>query len=959
MQGSRGAKERLWRAAGLALATLLAIVCLDGSALNGSVPRRSDQPLTPSALYRLTVRLVTPTAGQGAPSAQAGEVAVFRAERGRYHKVFQGPTPSTGKALELASGRYWVLGRASGFARSAQSLELGGDTALDVALVPAHPRTVEVVRDRAGTLEPLPKATVLLRGPEQALPFGALTGPDGRAVFPYAPSGELVALVYAPGFEPYEAVVTGDLLVRLRPVKLLRVKVRAEDRPAAEATVAIAGLSLWPARSVQTGPKGSVDITGLRPGRYTLSASQGALVSPEVTVELVGEDGVQTVELVLGPGVFIRAQVVDPDGHPIEGARVTHGQAGVSTHQLHALSDAAGLFSIGPLRERSGQLQVGKPGFVTRLEPVLPDGPQRIELLPAGRVEGRVIGADGRPVAGATVEVVGTDTFGMPIAVSTRSSAIAGAHFDWALESQNVLLPAGELGVLLGPVPAIPLAAVAPLGGEMLTTDDRGTFGVSEVPPGKVLVLARHPDHLDGRSETVTLAPGGVAHVEVTLGSGRALRGRVVDHRGFPASDARITVSGPAFERQVGVAADGSFFLAAAPEVVRLRIGRALRPVAVLLDRPVDKKERDQDLRIELPEPREASRIVCKSERGEPIALAQVSVLSTERRTPLQTTRFTSQSGELELEDTRGLAVRLQVSAPSFVTRTYELALPAELQVTLPRALRASGRVTTVRGRQSSVGAEVTYSAAGVERKALSDDSGEYHLSDLAPGSGTLTVRHPSDGQATLAVTLKPTSGADEARLPDVDLAPALEVTGWVVDEAGDPVPGAILAVDRIGPYVSLRQDPSEVGRSGADGSFEVQVPSGGPLFLFAMVPGSAFGFSSQIEPDSHGRAPDLEVLLDRTDEVPPDVRATVLLALERAPGQTGLAIYAVPRGSSAERGGLRAQDRLLAIDGEPVSSVEAARERLSGQAGTDVLLDVMASGRRKSIRVLREPFRR
>jgi hypothetical protein len=915
--------------------------------------------VTPSALYRLTVRLLASKAGQGAPSSQPGEVAVLRAERGRYYKVFQGPTSSSGRTLELRRGDYWVLGRMPGSVRGAQSLSLRGNTTLDLSLAPAQPRMVEVVRDRDGTLEPLPKATVLLRSAEQPLPFGALTGPDGRAAFPHAPSGELVALVYAPGFEPYEAVVTGDLLVRLRPVKVLRVKVRAEDRPVPEATVAIAGLSLWPARSVQTGPKGSVDITGLRAGRYTLSASHAALVSPELSVELVGEDGVQTVELVLGPGVFIRATVVDTDGHPIEGARVTHGQAGVSAHQLHALSDAAGLFSIGPLRERSGQLQVGKAGFVTRLEAVLPDGPQRIELSRAGRVEGRVVGADGRPVAGATVEVVGTDTLGMPIAVSTRSSAIAGAHFDWALESQNVLLPAGELGVLLGPVPAIPLAAVAPLGGEMLTTDDRGRFGVSEVPPGKVLVLARHPDHLDGRSETVALAPGGVAEVEVRLGTGRALRGRIVDHRGFPASDARVTVSGKAFERQVGVAPDGSFFLAAAPEEVRLRIGRALRPVAVLLDRPVREKERDQDLRIELPKPREASHIVCRNERGEPIALAQVSVLSTERQTPLQTTRFTSQSGELELEDTRGLAVRLQVSAPSFVTRTYELALPAELEVTLARALRASGRVTTVRGRQSSVGAEVTYSAAGVERKALTDDSGEYHLTDLAPGVATLSVRHPTDGQASRMVQLKATADESEARLPDVDLAPALEVSGWVVDESGEPVAGAILAIDRIAPYVPLRADASEVGRSAADGSFEVQVPSGEPLYVFAMVPGSAFGFSSQAEPDSHGRVSDLEVLLDRKDEVPPDVRATVLIALERAPGQTGLAMYAVPKGSSAERGGLRAQDRLLAIDGEPVTSVEAARERLSGQPGTDVLLDVIASGRQKSIRVLREPFRR
>lgn len=938
------------RAIGLAVAAAFCILCLDGFR-----PEEAPRDAAPDTLLQLDVRL---RAADGA-APLAGEIAVFREQKGLHVRVFRGAVKADGHSLKLPEGRYWLLGRADGYARGAQTVRLPSEKSIELSLERAQSRTIEVVHDQGGALVPLAGATVLLRSPEHALPFGALTGSDGRATLADAPSGELAALVYAPGYEPYEAAITGDLLVRLRAVKLLRVRVLADGAPRAGATVSVAGLSLWPARSVQTGPKGTVDLTGLRAGRYTLSAHVDNLVSADVGLELLSEEGIQTVDLELEPGVFIDGLVLDPEGNPIGDARVTHGQAGVSARQLHAVSDAAGLFSVGPLRERGGQLQVGKPGFVTVLEAVTADGPDEIVLVPAGRVEGRVVGADGRPVAGATVEVVGTDTFGMPISVSTRSSAIAGAHFDWALQSQGVLVPAGELGVLLGPVPAIPLAEALPLGGEMLTTDDKGFFGVSEVPPGKVLVLARHPDHMDGRSEAVTLGPGGTARVEVTLGTGRPLRGRVLDHRGFPASDARITVSGKRYDRQLGVAPDGTFFLAAAPEAVRLRIGRAARPLSAIVDRLVEAKERDQEVTVELPAPREASRIVCQDERGEPIALAQVSALSTEATTPLKLTRFTSQTGELELDDTRGLSVRLEVSAPGFVTRSRDVILAAEQKVVLKRAVRASGRVTAVRGRQPAAGAEVSYVAGDVERKALTNDLGEYRLTDVPPGAGMLTVRHAEHGQVERAIVLTPPADDREARLPDVDLQPAIEVSGRVVDEAGAPVPGAILAFDRIGPYVPLLPDRTEVGRAGADGTFQVQVPAASPLYLFAMRPGEIFGFSAEAKIDSRDRAQDVEVLLDRVDEVQPDVRGTVLLALERNPGGSGLVIYSVARGSSAARAGLRAQDRLLAIDGQAVSDVASARDALSGQPGSDVLLDVIAAGTKKSVRVLREPFRR
>ena len=90
---------------------------------------------------------------------------------------------------------------------------------------------------------------------------------------------------------------------------------------------------------------------------------------------------------------------------------------------------------------------------------------QVISLERSGTVEGRVVDEEGFPIAGATIEVAGTDIFKMPVSVNYRSDEIADAHFDWSADVANILIPAGELGVMLGPVPPIPLADVAPAEG--------------------------------------------------------------------------------------------------------------------------------------------------------------------------------------------------------------------------------------------------------------------------------------------------------------------------------------------------------------------------------------------------------------------------------------------------------------------------------------------------------------
>ena len=81
-----------------------------------------------------------------------------------------------------------------------------------------------------------------------------------------------------------------------------------------------------------------------------------------------------------------------------------------------------------------------------------------------------------------------------------------------------------------GPIPPIPhgeSVAPSPLlrkGGEApppepWVSNRDGNFSVGPVTPGRVRAIVRHPGYVEGSSDLVTLAAGGIAHVHVVLHS--------------------------------------------------------------------------------------------------------------------------------------------------------------------------------------------------------------------------------------------------------------------------------------------------------------------------------------------------------------------------------------------------------------------------------------------------------
>jgi hypothetical protein len=260
-----------------------------------------------------------------------------------------------------------------------------------------------------------------------------------------------------------------------------------------------------------------------------------------------------------------------------------------------------------------------------------------IVMVQAGAVEGRVLDARGRPIDGATIEIVGSNLSGAPIDDAPQSQTFRRAHFEANLAGARPLLPSGELGVVPGPVPAIPRTFDVPGLGvgasaqsleEPWVTKDDGTFRASPASPGRIRVVVRHPEYLGGLSDPVTLAPGGVAHVDVVLHEGGTLEGRVVDGAGRAVPGANVTMAAlrGSMERMTQSASYGTFAFAAVPDgvVVTASVGdenlRVARSTLAVADGA------RANVTLTLPDARLPLDVHVRDDRGYPIDAAHAAL---------------------------------------------------------------------------------------------------------------------------------------------------------------------------------------------------------------------------------------------------------------------------------------------------------------------------------------------
>jgi protocatechuate 3,4-dioxygenase beta subunit len=239
-----------------------------------------------------------------------------------------GQRPAGGTTTTLASGRYRLEGltpgeydllfRQRGYGMAVlEELDLDQGDALsdrDVTLAEAVPVPLDVVDDRG---RPIGGAWAMtaVRGSIGGQELG-LVGEDGRMTIDVLPPGDHEICVWAPGYAPHVTTVTVPPLdggafraelspgapVEIRvagasgePLEDVAVEVRTEDGADLTRMLRLA-LGSRGGRAT-TGADGMVEIPGLEPGDYLITASLGELEATEKVTVSAGEDNEWEIDL--------------------------------------------------------------------------------------------------------------------------------------------------------------------------------------------------------------------------------------------------------------------------------------------------------------------------------------------------------------------------------------------------------------------------------------------------------------------------------------------------------------------------------------------------------------------------------------------------------------------------------------------------------------------------------------
>ncbi len=936
--------------------------------------------------------VVVTTKEEGTPIAKA-RVRAFAILDGRAHSAGEATSDETGRATlkDLPQAEHWIVAEAEGRARASQMVVIvAGARRLDLVLGPEHAIDVEVKTEDGGHVA---NAEIEVRGSDP-FPVGGRSDADGNAHVGRLGEGPYTVVVRAPGYEEVtrRRIPEGEkLVVTLGKQGALVVKVLAEDgAPAPSARVLVASPTLWPARVAETGPEGTVRIAGLPSGTYTLRATKGTLVSPIEIGVPINKSEEKEVELRLGPGLSIVARIVDAttdDGVP--NAKVSLAENGISPFPLEGVTDKAGRIVLGPIAPGPSSLSARADGFVPKSAVRIdedPKGEVKVALMRGGVLLGKVTDARGYAVDGATIRVVGTDIEGMPIDEDPQRSSFRDAHFAATVGGPPALIPAGELGVMPGPVPPIPHgppsgASALPFAQqqgqraaeEPWVTGRDGMFRASPVTPGRVRAYVRHPQYVEAMSDVVVLAPEKEARVDVVLQRGGNVEGKVVDAKGRRVANALVTALAThgSFERVTRTGTDGSFAFAAVPDHITLLVSPPADaqhdedPSVIAARVEIDVPEAGKKtIEIVLPEPRPSLLVKVTGDRGMPVDAAQVSAVSLDPREALRVTAFTDARGEAQLRDAKGIALRVEVRAPGRAARIVVTTPETQrLDVALGTAESVTGEITTKR-REPIEGAEVTLNTETGVRHARTNKDGVYTLMDVAPGPARLRVRALGRAPAAKEITIEERSGRRPTEVARIELLEEGIIEGIVVDGRGDPVPGARVAKDAVPTYLPVGAPLVGMAMADAKGRFKLTELAEGMIALEAYAADVGRARRENVKVNAGRTTDGVKIVIARGEPGSKEPMATGGVAVtlgETTPGLEGpeVIIVAVSENSEAERAGLLVHDIVLEVGGVKPTSIVDARARLSGPVHDDVVVKVRRSERVLSFRVSREAVRR
>jgi hypothetical protein len=469
-------------------------------------------------------------------------------------------------------------------------------------------------------------------------------------------------------------------------------------------------------------------------------------------------------------------------------------------------------------------------------------------------------------------------------------------------------------------------------------TDASGRFSFARVGAERVRVAADHDPDGAVTSAELHVAEGQSTEITLVLSAASAVRGTVVDTDDHPVAGATLFVEGvPWIVRSATSDAAGEFRLAIVPYGVTslVAVARGYRSARVALPRRDDPVELVVRVRLEAGAPAEGEVL---DPDGNPI---KARVVACDGQ-PAEASAVSADDGTFQLPASA-------VGCSAVAQHDEYQASDAVVLVEGHRAelrLRPGGAIEGV--VVDDTGAPVPSFTVGVESfsgaqtrslrstppRKVDDPRGAFRLEKLAPGRyvlGAGAAGKPPGRSDSIDV-----SGGVATTGVRIVLPLGGTVTGHVFDEHHAPLEGVDMRFDAVSSVI----DSSAHATTDGVGRYRLEGAPIGPFTLRAQKDGFRIRMMSGLRVDARGTLAQ-DLTLNAIDGGAGLEFAGIGANLMPAP--EGLTLSAVGAGDPAERAGLRAGDRILAIDGEGTDgmSLADALQRLRGEAGTSVGVSV------------------
>lgn len=553
---------------------------------------------------------------------------------------------------------------------------------------------------------------------------------------------------------------TGQILVDDDPVGALRLEglvLGADDKPVGGATVV---LTANPPRTTTTEDDGSFAFDKLVGRTYTLVARSPAGVGGPLTSKLTATS--DPVTLRLRPAGSVTVLAVDGKQQPVA---ATVELRGLDVQTAAAAADGKAVFPavVGGRYDVVAQA----PGFAQSFAFVaVAAAPVELTvvLVPGAPVSGRVVDAGGAPVADALV--------------------IYGGASDWNIrpdERRDGVRSAAD-----------------------------GGFRFAALPAGSFRFIARHSPDAPGSSPIVTL-DGATAKdgVEIRLGQGATVRGKVVDASGAPVASAQVRLGVPARgmlggePRQVFAGDDGTFTVAGLPRKKLDAVAVAETGSSATV--PVDTTAGDVSGVILTIDITGTIAGVVVDKRGEPLEGMQVSAAPDFRSGSFDPSAWRLRGFPQVLSDAGGRFELVGLAPGAYMVRAARSAAgrgrmmgmdgeraetgAKDVRIVLPADGGVRGKVTFADGTVPtpfSVG-------VGFSQEPVASKDGSFTLGDLPPRKYQLIIRGPAIDQKTVDVEIKEGETTDAGT---IIVGKGRVIAGTVMFQ-GRPVAGASVFAGR------------------------------------------------------------------------------------------------------------------------------------------------------------------